>query len=409
MSPPSTNANGQSSILNFFQPKQPSYAPPPSPSRITQVTPLKQPPPPPPSAATATATATARPPPAATDLPSPPPLEPAPPPTRPPGLHPQASISPVLPEHVKPLRSIIGVLLQVHYGDQFFARLFDPLSSGAFSRVLLWSEGPDAPAKVIGGLVCRPEPESFEPTKPASSPSTARTPDSQPNVLYIQTLVLLSPYQRLGLAAALLEEVMRAAARSAFRCASVYAHVWTENPDGLRWYLARGFAKTDEVHGYYRQLQPDSAWIVRRPIHGVSAALGLPTTTAAATATPESQNRQTTISTTTTIPPSVTAEAANLPAINTTTTAPPPPTGGAAAGRPSPSPLPLRSPGQSFQNARPETEWNDLPADMHSPRGALGVPPPSGSGASSTASSRSSSVARRKKDRAYPAAAFGPK
>ncbi|KAI1077566.1 hypothetical protein F5B20DRAFT_269056 [Whalleya microplaca] len=416
MSLPSTNATGQSSILNFFQPKQPSYAPPPSASQTTQQTkPLPTPPPPPPQSQPAAAAATTNP---SSPAPPPPSAEPgaaavaAPqPPTRPAGLHPQASISPILPEHVKPLRSIIGVLLQVQYGDQFFAKLFDPRSSGAFSRVLLWSE-PNEPAKVIGGLVCRPE--ATFPSNPNDDTHTHLNHSN--NDLYIQTLVLLSPYQKLGLAATLLDEVMRAAAAPqatalGLACASVYAHVWTRNPEGLRWYLARGFARTDEVLGYYRQLQPDSAWIVRRPIHhhGVSAALGLPTppipvttsttTTTISAGSPNGQPRAI-------IPPSVTAAAANLPPpppLNTTTATTTTTQGTAPATRP-----PLRSPGLSFQTQRPETEWNDLPADMHSPRPPtqLGVPP-DGSGASSAASSRSSSAARKKKDRAYPAAAFG--
>jgi len=63
----------------------------------------------------------------------------------------------------------------------------------------------------------------------------------------------------------------------------------------------------------------------------------------------------------------------------------------------------------SYQKARPETEWNDLPVDMV----AASIGPPKGtttqhlSAPASGASSRSSSSARRKKERAYPAAAFG--
>ncbi|KAI0385098.1 hypothetical protein F5Y04DRAFT_205131 [Hypomontagnella monticulosa] len=403
MSLPSTNPNGQSSIRNFFQPKSPSYAPPPAASRTQGTPPI--PPPPPPSAAV-----------------SPPPFAgqngPIAPlasaitstPTRPANLHPQATISPILPEHVSALRRITSLLLPVNYPDSFYARLSDPLSSGAFSRVVLWTDSTDPKApqtpKVIGGLVCRPEPSPFAPSSQRTQQPP--TPDSQPNALYIQSLVLLSPYRHLGLAAALLDEVARLAAASPFACDEVYAHVWTSNEDGLRWYLARGFARHGEVHGYYFKLRPDSAWIVRRRIsHSPSAS------------DPSTQVNCAGVSNIDrTVPPSATAAAANLlaqptpistPSVLATTSTP------AASGTLSPpprstGPSPNRSPGPpsggsgvSYQTARPETEWNDLPADMHASRSAASSVP-----GSSAASSRSSSAApRKKKDRAYPAAAFG--
>ncbi|OTA97643.1 hypothetical protein M434DRAFT_65315 [Hypoxylon sp. CO27-5] len=384
MSLPSTNSNGngQSSIKNFFKPKSPSYTPPPAVTRMQGAVP---PPPPPPAAARPTAI------PGQSGPKSP--LSPLPasiPPTRPASLHPQATIAPILPEYIPALRRITSLLLPVNYPDSFYARLSDPLSSGAFSRVLLWSDPSDpnsnAAPKVIGGLVCRPEPSPF--TSHRNKPQTPTTPESQPNALYIQSLVLLAPYRQLGLAAALLDEVVRIAADSPFACNEVYAHVWTDNEDGLRWYLARGFTKHGEIQGYYFKLKPDSAWIVRRQI--ASNDIGS-TTTASANGTA------------TTIPPSVTAAAANLLTRQTPTppaaaptpasgtlSAPPPPRGTSSGSSPN------RSPGLSYQKTRPETEWNDLPADMHA------------SAPGSNASSRSSSAApRKKRDRAYPAAAFG--
>ncbi|KAH9889173.1 hypothetical protein F4778DRAFT_754296 [Xylariomycetidae sp. FL2044] len=383
MSLPSANANGQPSIRNFFKPKQPTYALPPSATLRQPISPPPPPPPPPPSAAVTAGSAG--------PSPSPSPNENY----RSPTLHPQATTSPVLPEHVTALRRITSLLLPVNYPDSFYAGLSNPLSSGAFSRVLLWEEPNSAP-KVIGGLVCRPEPSPFR-TPPTAAQSSPLTPDSQPNALYIQSLVLLSPYRGLGLAAELLDEVVKTAVHSQFRCETVYAHVWTENEEGLRWYLARGFVKTDEVKSYYHKLRPDSAWIVRRDISGPGTALGL------------GNNGQGTP--TATVALSVTTAVANLPK---TAPAPPvvsptsilsePPRGSPGSGN---GPPPNRSPnsghGLSFQNARPDMEWNDLPADMHTPRN-LTVP---SDGVNSSTSSRSSSAVRKKKDRAYPAAAFG--
>ncbi|CAJ2503770.1 Uu.00g111640.m01.CDS01 [Anthostomella pinea] len=424
MSLPSSNANGQSSIRNFFRPKhqQPAYAPPPSTSTTMST-----------STPTASPAVAASPPPQSTSYgispqTAPQAAPPASPPaasSRPPSLHPQASISPVLPEHVPALRRVTSLILPVNYPDSFYARLSDPLSSGAFSRVLLWRDEPNdnntnTPAKVIGGLVCRPEPSPF-PTK------------TKTNALYIQSLVLLSPYRSLGLAAALLDEVTHTASQSPqFACETVYAHVWTENAEGLRWYLARGFVCTEEVKGYYYKLRPDSAWIVRReiaggggPPSGSSSVLGFD-----AVGRQLENDALTRTRNSPAIPGSVTAAAANLPlnsrSSNATTSAPTPPAPATTASTlsppqpssKSPSTRPLISPtqapgagtGMSYQNTRPETEWNDLPAEMHTPQrinsnsNTLSVPP---SGVSSGASSRSSSAVRKKRDRAYPAAAFG--
>ncbi|KAI0400917.1 acyl-CoA N-acyltransferase [Xylaria palmicola] len=414
MSLPS-NTSGQSSIRNFFRPRQPTYVAPPSSRKDRQpTTPAPAPPPPTKAASTAptpiptpTGTATAAPQPAATAAPS-----------RPASLHPQASIARIRPEHVAALRRITSLLLPVNYPDSFYAALADPHSSGAFSRVILWRDdkkSSKAPAKVIGGLVCRPEPSPFHagaadaPRRSPRSGPTARS-DRQPNALYIQSLVLLSPYRGLGLAAALLDEVVADAARSRFACETVWAHVWTQNDEGLQWYTARGFARVEQINKYYHKLRPDSAWVVRRDI-GPAAVLGLDGARSGADAPAEAG----------TAGPgaSVTAAVANLPLDTSSSSAspritPPPPvdalatTGSHPASRPPPNPLPQSTqgtPGQSYQNARPKTEWNDLPPEMQlhkSGSGNLSVP-----GTGSGASSRSSSAARKKRDRAYPAAAFG--
>ncbi|KAI1641515.1 acyl-CoA N-acyltransferase [Biscogniauxia mediterranea] len=420
------NANGQSSIRNFFRPKQPAYAPPPSAPAASQPSQTSSPAPPPPPV---------------TGAPSQP--SPSSPSNFPSSssnsngnnapLHPQASICPIEPEHVPALRRITSLLLPVNYPDSFYARLADPLSSGAFSRVVLWrdrdgdDDDDDAVAasapKVIGGLVCRPEPSPFYPSSPTPLGGTSifqqqqrapSSPSAQPNALYIQSLVLLSPYRGLGLAAALLDDVTACAARSEFACEAVYAHVWTDNADGLRWYLARGFRQVEEIKGYYLKLRPDSAWVVRRDIKGggsggaTSAALGLGQSNNSNASRNGGENG---IAAAVVPPPpgtSVTAAAANLKPLSTLAPPPPPPRSG-RSGTTTPT-------GMSYQNTRPETEWNDLPADMHVSRSTattttttsgggnsnLGVP-----GGGSGSSSRSSSTGRKKRDRAYPAAAFG--
>jgi hypothetical protein len=157
---------------------------------------------------------------------------------------------------------------------------------------------------------------------------------------------------------------------------SIYAHVWTQNEDGLAWYIKRGFVKEETlVENYYPKLKPSTAWILRRAI------------------TPSDHLR-------------LAASTARPPVANESEKKRPPP-----------------ATGTSFQTKRPDMEWNDLPTDIllpsasgrNTPRDSAGV-----SGASSRSSStapglpvdsltsagRVAGAAAKKKKRAYPQAAF---
>ncbi|KAK3330623.1 hypothetical protein B0H66DRAFT_69885 [Apodospora peruviana] len=410
----------QPSILSFFQPRQnsaytaPPSTAPPSTSNNTSADASSPPLLPPIIAATALL------PPTLPILPSPP------------SLPAQASVVPVTEQHIPALRRINSLLLPVAYPDSFYAKALQPLASGLFSRTILWKDASDAgEPKVVGGVVCRLEPNSFlspqQPSQVAPAPPTYYA-------IYIQSLVLLSPYRSQGLAAAALEHIVASAsilpaAGSSIDARTIYAHVWTENEEGLRWYQSRGFSRhgSEPIKGYYFKLRPDTAWIMRRDIGpGTTPEPPAPLPSPGSRSVPAtargsggsgSNNTSSTV-----------AAAVNLPAMKATATAsqtgPPPP-------RAPPRQLSTTSTSSaassslSFQNTRPETEWNDLPADMVSlpttPGGAgagAGASTPTGSGLlpprsapGSAPSSRSSSTAppggRKKKERAYPAAAFG--
>ncbi|AEO65639.1 c5ae61cb-f80d-4378-9c0b-1555f2fa0f76 [Thermothielavioides terrestris] len=460
----------QSSIRSFFQPRrQPEYAAPPSSA------------PPPPSSSTSSNSGPGisnGPPPAP---PPPPPAEPPKLPVAakpvtipitlppnglpvlpsPPSLPRGATIEPLTEHHIPALRRINSLLLPVPYPDSFYAKALDPFASGLFSRAILWQDSDADTPKVIGGLICRLEPNPFvdtqgrplpQPPQPTHPQKPADVPLNTPyHAIYIQSLALLSPYRSLGLAAAALEHIIASAALlpaagSNIDARTVYAHVWTENEEGLRWYRARGFACAAEpVKGYYFKLRPDSAWVVTRHIGPSSVLASLPQ--AAVSAGPTASAPP---STTETRPASVLTAALNLPPLSAPSAlsqppAPPPASSSTppstlpqprsnpptATASPSPSPAPpsakppsASSSTLSFQNTRPETEWNDLPPDMvvgsggsagrangnrsltpnnnNNHRGANGS-----AGPSSGASSRSSSSARKRRERAYPAAAFG--
>ena len=327
--------------------------------------------------------------------------------------------------HVPDLVSVNGVLLPVRYSDSFYKVVADPTRiASLFNRVILGDDG-----EVVGGVVCRLEPSPF-----ASGPGSGLA-------VYIQSLALLSPYRGRGLMAAVLESIvatvraLNAAAASNLLATtgpvvSLFAHVWTEHDDALQWYAARNFVREGDgpVQDYYFSLRPATAWIVRRDVADVPAAAaaagndkGIVAQLAALQTSQKTQQQ-----TPPPPPPPVSSSSASTSAA---TSAPPPS-------------LSRTTTAQSFQNKGPETEWNDMPADMltsastslassrnpsrkvsrlnladasaavegdentmpPTPGSAL-LSPPLASG--SQASSRSSSsLGRKKRERAYPAAMF---
>lgn len=162
--------------------------------------------------------------------------------------------------------------------------------------------------------------------------------------------------------------------------------------------------------GYYFRLRPDTAWVVSRQIGDDIAEqrdeeMERQDGNGAAADADEARGRG-----------SVLASAVNLPGFSGS------PGEGAKveeeAKKKKLLPRPSPAVSLSYQKTRPDTEWNDLPADMvvsGSSGAATPVtngagPPPKAthlSAPGSGASSRSSSSARKKKERAYPAAAFG--
>ncbi|KAK3336063.1 hypothetical protein B0T19DRAFT_453379 [Cercophora scortea] len=397
----------QPSIRSFFQPRrQPEYAPPPNAAAAAAPKPSSSnndaPPPPPPPP---------QPPTTATPLQLPPTLPTLP---SPPSLPPQASIVPITTHHIPALRRINSLLLPVAYPDAFYAKVLEPLASGLFSRAILWTD--DSNNNIT------PSPRSEEPNNNNNNnplQTTHASPTLRPrhnphHAIYIQSLSLLSPYRSQGLASAALEHIIASAALlpaagSTINVRTIYAHVWTENHEALSWYEARGFTRADAapLSGYYFKLRPDTAWVMKRDI-GLGSAPPPP-----AKAIKSSPPLQTGGG------GGVLAAAVNLPPMASPSPSPSIPQPRSASGSASapPSGPPSRSASSlSFQNARPESEWNDLPPEMvlasggggsgSAPPGRVGLlTPPTGPG--SSASSRSSSTARKKKERSYPAAAFG--
>ncbi|QSZ34860.1 hypothetical protein DSL72_007719 [Monilinia vaccinii-corymbosi] len=347
----------QSTIRSFFQPQQPIYTAPPADANGggREVVPPPVPASGPPKSATVTASL---------DF------------VESPQKLPQGyKIEIPQDHHMQALRRINALLLPIPYPDAFYHAITSPPSTAtpiplSFSRVVTYtSSDANSEPKVIGSLICRVDPS------PPSSPNPQ--PPANTYSIYLQSLTLLSPYRTLGLATALLNSVIETATSSRIpmgvKIEGLYAHVWIENQEALEWYIKRGFEKGELIEGYYRRLRPQGAWVFRRRF-SVQDHISRPQ-----------------------------ANYTSTPAlIDSAESTIPPPTGTSAR-------TPISKHTASFQDRRPDREWNDLPEEV------LLRPRAQGEEASKE-SSRSSSRSRAsggegkvggKKKRSYPAAAFG--
>lgn len=249
-------------------------------------------------------------------------------------IDPRAQIVPIQPGHVTSIKRINGLLLCISYPPWFYQQLSPPTSYSSYSRAILWSDKPGAPQTVIGSLITRRDPVTeFN----RDGKKEGVEPDD--TALYIAALTLLSPYRGKGLAQAALESVIRQIVstpetQEAGGIKSLYAHVWTENVEGLEWYEKMGFHKGDKpVEGYYQKLQPSTAWVLRRNISVLDIVEGQRNslTTSALRGSEESADM-------------LQNQSLKRPSAGTA---------------------------RSFMSKGPENEWNDLPEHMVVPRSGL--------------------------------------
>ncbi|KAA8892993.1 acyl-CoA N-acyltransferase [Sphaerosporella brunnea] len=182
----------------------------------------------------------------------------SPPLTPPPQLH----LAPASdPKNISSLKRLNTLLLPIPYRESFYSDILSNATDSALSRVAFW----EGSISIVGGIRARWElTDGTLPKEPIADITTIRG-----GKIYLMTICVLSPFRGVGVAAALLADVVETAKR--WGVEEVYAHVWQENRDALEWYRKRGFV-VDEgvVEGYYMRLKPGGARIVRLRIKGVS-------------------------------------------------------------------------------------------------------------------------------------------
>ncbi|KAI5370421.1 putative GNAT domain, acyl-CoA N-acyltransferase [Septoria linicola] len=165
-------------------------------------------------------------------------------------------------EDIPHLKRLTSLLLPIPYPDKFYRDIIDDPVTNSITLLAFWHDDPpphpSAKGRLIGAVRCR----LLDASTISGSVNNAT---SNAPLLYLSTLVLLSPYRQHGIATHMLRAMMKKAAND-HGTVRVGAHVWEANSDALAWYHKRGFREIKREPGYYRRLQPQDAIVVERDI-----------------------------------------------------------------------------------------------------------------------------------------------
>lgn len=164
-------------------------------------------------------------------------------------------------EDMPAFKKLNSILLPIPYPESFYKEILAEEVDRSITLMALWHDSPSDIGKVKGRLVGAIRCRLFA-KPPGNSASRARV---EGPMLYLSTLVLLSPYRGYGIAAHMLDNLIRSAVDD-YGVTSVGAHVWVANEEGLQWYRKRGFKEVNREMGYYRRLNPQDAVVMLRDV-----------------------------------------------------------------------------------------------------------------------------------------------
>lgn len=164
-------------------------------------------------------------------------------------------------EDMPSFKKLNSILLPIPYPESFYKEILADPVDRSITLMALWHDSPSDIGKVKGRLVGAIRCRLFA-KPPGNSASKARV---EGPMLYLSTLVLLSPYRGYGVAAHMLDRLIRSAVED-YGITSVGAHVWEANEEGLQWYRKRGFRVVSREVGYYRRLNPQDAVVMLRDV-----------------------------------------------------------------------------------------------------------------------------------------------
>ena len=178
-----------------------------------------------------------------------------------PTLPPNVELRGPTKEDMPSFKKLNSLLLPIPYPDSFYKEILENPLDRSITLMALWHDSPSDVGKVKGRLVGAIRCRLFA-HPPGDSASKARIDGP---MLYLSTLVLLSPYRGYGIAAHMLDNLIRSAVGE-YEITSVGAHVWEANEEGLEWYRKRGFKVVSLEPGYYRRLNPPDAVVMLRDV-----------------------------------------------------------------------------------------------------------------------------------------------
>lgn len=178
-----------------------------------------------------------------------------------PSLPPNVEIRGPTKEDMPSFKKLNSILLPIPYPESFYKEILAEPVDRSITLMALWHDSPSDIGKVKGRLVGAIRCRLF--TKPPGNSASKARVDGP--MLYLSTLVLLSPYRSYGIAAHMLDCLIRSAVDD-YGITSVGAHVWEANEEGLQWYRKRGFREVSRELGYYRRLNPQNAVVMLKDV-----------------------------------------------------------------------------------------------------------------------------------------------
>lgn len=178
-----------------------------------------------------------------------------------PPLPPNVELRGPTKEDIPSFKKINALLLPIPYPESFYREILTEEVDRNITLLALWHDDPSTIGREKGRLVGAARCRLF--SQPPSS-TTAVKAGARP-MLYLSTLVLLSPYRGYGIAAHMVDILLMRAVDD-YGIGSVGAHVWEANDVGLEWYRKRGFREVAREQGYYRKLNPTGAVVMQRDV-----------------------------------------------------------------------------------------------------------------------------------------------
>lgn len=155
------------------------------------------------------------------------------------------ALADLTPNNVGQLRKLNAQLFPIAYSEQVYQQVLDE-DVRPLCKLGLFNDIP------VSNVCCRVE----------------EGKDVAHAKIYIMTLGVLPAYRRLGIATALLQQVLNSAPPGGRfdgqRVETVYLHVHTGNAPARAFYEHFGFQVTGTVPNYYQKLDPPSAWVLEK-------------------------------------------------------------------------------------------------------------------------------------------------